>query len=101
MLKRYALFLLAAIAGLVTLAARADYQPHAEKVVGNVYALVGPLGQRSADNDGLNANFGFIVTPGGVILIDSGASRLGAGKIAAAIGQVTDKPVRWAINTGS
>lgn len=77
------------------------FQPKAEKVVDNVYALIGPLGQRSADNDGLNANFGFIVTPTGVILIDSGASRLGAEKIAAAIGKVTDQPVRWVINTGS
>ena len=101
MLKRYALLLFAAMAGLVTLTARADYQPRAEKVVDNVYALIGPLGQRSAENDGLNANFGFIVTPKGVILIDSGASRLGAEKIAAAIGKVTDKPVRWVINTGS
>ena len=101
MLKRYALLLFAAVAGLVTLTARADYQPGAEKVVDNVYALTGPLGQRSADNDGLNANFGFIVTPKGVILIDSGASRLGAEKIAAAIGKVTKQPVRWVINTGS
>ncbi len=75
--------------------------PRAEKVVDNVYALIGPLGQRSADNDGLNANFGFVVTPTGVILIDSGASRLGAEKIAAAIGKVTKQPVRWVVNTGS
>jgi len=81
--------------------ARADYQPKAEKVVDNVYAIVGPLGQRSADNDGLNANYGFVVTDAGVILIDSGASALGAGKLAAAIAQVTDRPVRWVINTGS
>lgn len=101
MLKRYVLLLFAAVSALVTLTARADYQPRAEKVVDNVYALVGPLGQRNADNDGLNANFGFIVTAEGVILIDSGASRPGAEKIAAAIGKVTDKPVRWVINTGS
>ena len=73
MLKRYALILLAAITGLFVLAARADYQPVEQKVVDNVYAIVGPLGQRSGNNDGLNANFGFIVTPKGVILIDSGA----------------------------
>lgn len=77
------------------------YEPRAEKVVANVYAIVGPLGQRSAGNDGLNANYGFIVTPTGVILIDSGASRLGAQKIEAAIGTVTKQPVRWVINTGS
>ena len=101
MLKRYVLILVASVAGLLALTVRADYQPKADKVVDNVYALVGPLGQRSADNDGLNANFGFIVTPKGVILIDSGASRLGAEKIAAAIARVTDKPVRWVVNTGS
>ena len=90
-------------AALLSLAgtARADYQPLAENVVDNVYAIVGPLGQRSPENDGLNANFGFIVTNEGVILIDSGASRLGAEKLAAAIRTVTDQPVRWVINTGS
>jgi len=101
MLKRYALFLFVVVTGMYALIARADYQLRAEHVVDNVYAFVGPLGQRSADNDGLNANFGFIVTSHGVILIDSGASRLGAEKIAAAIGKVTKQPVRWVVNTGS
>ena len=101
MLKRYALILIAAMAGLLALSARADYQPKAERVTDNVYAIVGPLGQRSADNDGLNANFGFVVTPKGVILIDSGASLLGAKKIEAAIAKVTKQPVRWVVNTGS
>jgi len=77
------------------------FQPKAEVVVDNVHAIVGPLGQRSQDNDGSNANFGFIVTPQGVILIDSGASKLGAQKLEAAIAKVTDKPVRWVVNTGS
>jgi glyoxylase-like metal-dependent hydrolase (beta-lactamase superfamily II) len=77
------------------------FEPRAEKVVDNVYAIVGPLGQRSTENDGLNANFGFVVTPKGVILIDSGASVLGAKKLEAAIRAVTEQPVRWVINTGS
>ncbi len=81
--------------------ARADYQPVAEPLADNVYAIVGPLGQRAADNDGLNANYGFVVTDEGVILIDSGASRLGAEKLQAAVAQVTDRPIRWVINTGS
>lgn len=101
MFKRTAWILVAAVAGLLALSARADYQPVAEKVVDNVYALIGPLGQRSAENDGLNANFGFVVTPQGVILIDSGASLLGAKKIEAAIAKVTKQPVRWVVNTGS
>ena len=101
MSKHFVLLVLAVLAGIITLGARADYQPKAERVTGSVYAIVGPLDQRSADNDGLNATFGFIVTPAGVILIDSGASRLGAEKIASAIGEITDKPVRWVVNTGS
>jgi len=76
------------------------YTPHAEKVVDNVYALVGPLGQRSTANDGLNNNQGFIVTGQGVVLVDSGASRLGAEKIARAIAEVTPQPVKWVINLG-
>jgi glyoxylase-like metal-dependent hydrolase (beta-lactamase superfamily II) len=82
-------------------AAESEYIPQAERVVDNVYAIVGPFGLRGPDNDGLNATFGFIVTPDGVILVDSGASRLGAKKLARAIRAVTDLPVRWVINTGS
>lgn len=94
-------FLLSVAILLCAVTARAEYLPRAERVADNVYAIVGPLGQRSAENDGLNANYGFVVTPGGVILIDSGASRLGAEKLETAVRAVTDKPVRWVVNTGS
>ena len=82
-------------------ASAADYVPKAEVVTTGVYAIVGPLGQRSQENDGLNANYGFIVTPTGVILIDSGASRIAAEKLEGVIRTVTDQPVRWVVNTGS
>lgn len=101
MLKRKSIFLFTAWAIFFAIAVRADYLPKAERVTGNVYALIGPVGQRSAENDGLNANYGFIVTAQGVILIDSGASQLGAKKIETAILAVTKKSVRWVINTGS
>jgi glyoxylase-like metal-dependent hydrolase (beta-lactamase superfamily II) len=93
--------LLAAFTSLSGPARAAEFVPRAEKVVDNIHAIVGPLGQRSQDNDGSNANFGFIVTSQGVILIDSGASKLGAQKLESAIARVTDKPVRWVVNTGS
>jgi glyoxylase-like metal-dependent hydrolase (beta-lactamase superfamily II) len=86
---------------LLAPAQAAEFVPKAERVIDNVHAIVGPLGQRSQENDGSNANFGFIVTPRGVILIDSGASKLGAQKLESAIAKVTDKPVRWVVNTGS
>ena len=101
MLKRLCWVFVAMLAVAGSVGARAEYVPKAKRVVNQVYAIVGPLGQRSADNDGLNANFGFVVTPSGVILIDSGASRLGAAKLERAIRAVTNKPVRWVINTGS
>ena len=77
------------------------YKPMATPVVDNVYAIVGPITGRTAENDALNNNLGFVVTETGVVLIDSGASLLGAKQIDAAIDAVTDQPVTHVINTGS
>ena len=77
------------------------YQPVPVNVTGNVYAIVGPLSQRSELNAGLNANYGFIVTKNGVILIDSGASAFSAALIEKAVETVTPKSIRWVLNTGS
>ena len=89
----------AALAVLAAAAQAAMLEP--VKVADGVYALVGPLGQRDAANAGDNATFGAVVTPEGVVLIDSGASKAGAELIEAALQTVTSKPVRWVINTGS
>ena len=77
------------------------FVPKAQLVVDKVYAIVGPLGQRSVANAGLNANYGFVVTEQGVILIDSGASAHSAAMLEKVIAQVTPQPVRWVLNTGS
>lgn len=71
-----------------------------ESVTDGVYVHVGDLGGRTPENEGLNANIGLVVTPGGAVLIDSGASHLSARDIALAARRVTDQPVRWVINTG-
>ena len=84
---------------LSSAAAAMSLQP--QKVADGVYALIGPMTGRTPENLALNANFGFIVTDKGVILIDSGASTLGAKVIDEAIQTVTQQPVRWVINTGS
>jgi glyoxylase-like metal-dependent hydrolase (beta-lactamase superfamily II) len=78
-----------------------NFVPKAQLVVDKVYAIVGPLGQRSVANAGLNANYGFVVTEQGVILIDSGASAHSAAMLEKVIAQVTPQPVRWVLNTGS
>ncbi|MCW8828063.1 MAG: MBL fold metallo-hydrolase [Gammaproteobacteria bacterium] len=66
----------------------------------HVYAVVGPFGNRSAENLGNNATFGFVVTGEGVVVIDAGGSYKGAAAIDAQIRKVTDKPVKAVINTG-
>lgn len=71
-----------------------------QQVNDNVYAIVGPLTNRTPENLGNNATFGFVVTSEGVVLIDSGGTYKGAAEIHALIKQVTDKPVKVVINTG-
>jgi len=87
---------------LVSLGAFASDAPlNVTKVNDHVYAIVGEIDDRSYDNDGLNNNQAFIVAKDGVILIDSGASKIGAARIEKAIANVTKTPVKWVINTGS
>lgn len=85
---------------LLSAAVNADTVLKTEKLAEGVYALVGPLTNRNEVNLGNNANFGVIVTDAGVVLIDPGATVKGAKMIHAAIGKLTDKPVKWVINSG-
>lgn len=71
-----------------------------QKINSHVYAVVGPLGNRTPENLGNNSTSGFVITPDGVVLIDSGGSYQGAAAIQALIGQVTKQPVKVVINTG-
>ncbi|MFP3873345.1 MAG: MBL fold metallo-hydrolase [Thiohalophilus sp.] len=82
-------------------AVQADEAPlELQQITEQVYAIVGPFGNRTPENLGNNATFGFVVTKDGVVLIDSGGSYKGAAAIEALIKQVTDKPVKVVINTG-
>jgi glyoxylase-like metal-dependent hydrolase (beta-lactamase superfamily II) len=71
-----------------------------QEVAKHIYAIVGPYGNRTPENLGNNATFGFVVTKEGVVLIDSGGSYLGAAAIDQVIRKVTDKPVKVVINSG-
>lgn len=55
---------------------------------------------RTLENEGMNANAGFIVTPAGVVVVDSGPSYRVAQAMHAAIRKVTRLPVKFVINTG-
>jgi len=64
------------------------------------YAHIGDLGGRAAENEGLNPNLGLVVTPGGAVPIDSGATYRSARPIDEAVRRVSTVPVQWVINTG-
>ncbi len=71
-----------------------------KKVTKNVWSIVGPLTNRTKENFGNNATFGFVVTAKGVVLIDSGGSLKGAKALHKIIKTVTSKPIRYVINSG-
>ena len=71
-----------------------------QKISDQVYALVGETTQRSPTNFGNNSTHGVIITNAGVVLIDSGASYLGAQQIHSAIQTLTNQPIKMVINTG-
>ncbi len=87
------------LALLVALPAQAQ-DVRFERVAEGVYAHIGDTGGRTVANQGLNANIGLVLTPGGAVLIDSGATARSAQRIQEAVRQVTPLPVKWVINTG-
>jgi glyoxylase-like metal-dependent hydrolase (beta-lactamase superfamily II) len=93
-------WLLAGIVGLGLAGVEAAPIVETVPVTGNVYALVGPVGNRTPENLGNNATFGLVVTDEGCVLIDSGGTRPGAEALLVAIRELSDCPVRVVINTG-
>jgi len=71
-----------------------------KQIAPGIYAYVGDTGMRSYDNEGMNANAGFIVTDAGVVVVDSGSSYQVAEKIHTAIRKITPQPVKYIVNTG-
>lgn len=70
------------------------------RVAPGIYAFIGDTGPRTLQNEGMNANAGFVVTSAGVLLIDSGSTTGVAEAMARQIARLTPLPVRWVINTG-
>ena len=78
----------------------ADEVLKTHKLGEGIYALVGPLTNRTPENLGNNANFGVLIAGDGVVLIDSGGTYKGAKMIHSTIRKLTDKPIKLVINTG-
>lgn len=69
-------------------------------VTDGIYAFVGEKQQRSPTNLANNSTHGLIVTSEGAVLVDPGGSYKGAEALHAAVRKVTDRPVKFVINTG-
>jgi len=68
----------------------------------NVYSIVSTsYGRPTPENKGWNSNSHFVVTDNGVLVFDTGSSEIIGQGIINAIKSVTDKPVRWVVNSHS
>ncbi|WP_075220904.1 quinoprotein relay system zinc metallohydrolase 2 [Acuticoccus yangtzensis] len=72
---------------------------HVEEVAPGVFVHVGQVALAAADNGGDIANLGFIVGEEAVAVVDTGSTPAIGKDLRAAIEAVTDRPVRYVINT--
>lgn len=80
--------------------AEVSYPLKAERVRANVYAIVSPyLESPNPQNKGWMSNIAFVVGSEGVLLFDTGSSEAIGRAIAQTVRTVTDKPIRWVINS--
>lgn len=94
---RWALLLLAAMT--FPIEAGLDYLLKPRRVAPDTYVFVGLAEDFSRSNGGNIVNTGFIVTTEGVLVIDTGSSRLYGEQMRRAIATVTDQPVRQVLIT--
>ena len=75
--------------------------PPPEKLSEHVYAWIGPLDGPSKENQGYRMNLAFVVGTEAVAVLDTGYTQNMAEDMLAHIHKITDKPVKYAINTNS
>lgn len=93
--------LLCAVALAPTLvpAQEPDYGLAPRRIADDVYVLVGRAEDFSRGNGGNIVNTAFVVAPEGVVVIDSGPSRLYGEQLRRAIARVTPRPLLKVFNT--
>jgi len=75
--------------------------PPPQQVSAHAWAWIGPYGPPTRENRGFRMNLGFVVGDDAVAVIDSGYGGEMAEAMLAHIRNVTDRPVRYVINTNS
>ncbi len=98
-MNRLIIIVLAVFFSTAAGAAPAIPQPKVVKINERIFALLGPMGQPNAHNQGYMVNSTLILGEQGVILIDSGSSDEVGKHIGKAIAKLTTKPVTHIINT--
>lgn len=84
-----------------TLSSAADLLPAPRQVSDHAWAWIGPYGPPTRENGGFRMNLGFVVGDDAVAVVDSGYGGVMAKAMLARIRQLTDRPVRYVINTNS
>lgn len=85
----------------IPVASYAEILPIPRQLAPHSYAWIGPYGPPTKENRGFRMNLGFVVGKDAVAVIDSGYGDEMANAMLAQIRQITDRPVRYVINTNS
>jgi glyoxylase-like metal-dependent hydrolase (beta-lactamase superfamily II) len=101
--KRMSLILrLLILVGLtLPFAASGDSLPDPRQVAPHSYAWIGPYGPPTKENQGFRMNLGLVVGMDAVAVIDSGYGDAMAGAMLEQVRGISDRPVRYVINTNS
>lgn len=75
--------------------------PNPQQVSDHTWAWIGPYGPPTRENGGFRMNLGFVVGDKAVAVIDSGYGEAMAKAMLTQIRAITDRPVKYVINTNS